>query len=212
MLAARRRRGSSGWGSAWRSGRARREVPARRRRRRAEGGARPRVRRPHAAQRDSQPHAADYVLLCSERKISNTGSSMVDRLQRRNGDPVDRNRWKGITHKKAVDQGIQSAKLPIGSYLKMSSSQVLTVNQVFEIMQKFVETKDWKTAFFHVIPPRKRGEAGAANDDDAPEGAANEDLDECLEEEANDDDGGDGDEEADVANKRHCIRSENGKS
>ncbi|KAI4981651.1 hypothetical protein ZWY2020_022143 [Hordeum vulgare] len=72
-------------------------------------------------------------------------------------------------------------------------------------------TQDWK-AFFHVIPPRKRGEAGAANDDDAPEGAANEDLDECLEEEANDDDGGDGDEEADVANKRHCIRSENGKS
>lgn len=129
------------------------------------------------------------------------------------GGLVDRNRWKGITQKKAVDQGIQSAKLPIGSYLKMSSSQVLTVNQVFEIMQKFVETKDWKTAFFHVIPPRKRGEAGAANDDDAPEGAANGDLDKCLEEEVDDDDDdGDGDEEADVANKRHCVRSENGKS
>ncbi|VAI48939.1 unnamed protein product [Triticum turgidum subsp. durum] len=129
------------------------------------------------------------------------------------GGLVDRNRWKGITQKKAVDQGIQSAKLPIGSYLKMSSSQVLTVNQVFEIMQKFVETKDWKTAFFHVIPPRKRGEAGAANDDDAPEGAANGDLDKCLEEEVDDEeDDGDGDEEADVANKRHCVRSENGKS
>ncbi|XP_040248689.1 tRNA (guanine(9)-N1)-methyltransferase isoform X2 [Aegilops tauschii subsp. strangulata] len=48
------------------------------------------------------------------------------------GGLVDRNRWKGITQKKAVDQGIQSAKLPIGNYLKMSSSQVLTVNQVFE--------------------------------------------------------------------------------
>lgn len=40
------------------------------------------------------------------------------------GGLVDRNRWKGITMKKANDQGIQSARLPIGSYLKMSSSQV----------------------------------------------------------------------------------------
>jgi len=40
------------------------------------------------------------------------------------GGLVDRNRWKGITMKKANDQGIQSARLPIESYLKMSSSQV----------------------------------------------------------------------------------------
>eukprot|EP00262_Sarcandra_glabra_P020748 TRINITY_DN8413_c0_g3_i3.p1 TRINITY_DN8413_c0_g3~~TRINITY_DN8413_c0_g3_i3.p1 ORF type:complete len:267 (+),score=43.98 TRINITY_DN8413_c0_g3_i3:31-801(+) len=38
------------------------------------------------------------------------------------GGLVDRNRWKGITMKKATEQGIQSAKLPIGNYLKMSSS------------------------------------------------------------------------------------------
>jgi tRNA (guanine9-N1)-methyltransferase len=40
------------------------------------------------------------------------------------GGLVDRNRWKGITLKKSAEQGIQSAKLPIGNYLKMSSSQV----------------------------------------------------------------------------------------
>lgn len=40
------------------------------------------------------------------------------------GGLVDRNRWKGITMKKAQEQGIQTAKLPIGNYLKMSSSQV----------------------------------------------------------------------------------------
>ncbi|KAB5551476.1 hypothetical protein DKX38_008787 [Salix brachista] len=74
------------------------------------------------------------------------------------GGLVDRNRWKGITMKKANEQGIQTAKLPIGSYLKMSSSQVLTVNQVVEILLKFVETKDWKVSFFQVIPQRKRGE------------------------------------------------------
>lgn len=40
------------------------------------------------------------------------------------GGLVDRNRWKGITMKKAKEQGIQTARLPIGSYLKMCSSQV----------------------------------------------------------------------------------------
>ncbi|KAI3831642.1 hypothetical protein MKX03_031879 [Papaver bracteatum] len=83
------------------------------------------------------------------------------------GGLVDRNRWKGLTMKKANDQGIQTAKLPIGSYLKMSSSQVLTVNQVFEILLKFLETKDWKTSFFDVIPQRKRGEAEAREDQEA---------------------------------------------
>ncbi|PKI47539.1 hypothetical protein CRG98_032129 [Punica granatum] len=39
------------------------------------------------------------------------------------GGLVDRNRCKGITMKKAQEQEIQTAKLPIGNYLKMSSSQ-----------------------------------------------------------------------------------------
>lgn len=73
------------------------------------------------------------------------------------GGLVDRNRWKGITLKKANKQGIQSARLPIGNYVKLASSQVLTVNQVVEILLKFVETRDWKSAFFNVIPLRKRG-------------------------------------------------------
>ncbi|EPS62556.1 hypothetical protein M569_12234 [Genlisea aurea] len=80
------------------------------------------------------------------------------------GGLVDRNRWKGITMKKAKEQGIRTAKLPIGEYLKMSSSQVLTVNQVVEILLKFMESKDWKRAFFDVIPPRKRCESVSEND------------------------------------------------
>ncbi|KAK4804098.1 hypothetical protein SAY86_003915 [Trapa natans] len=82
------------------------------------------------------------------------------------GGLVDRNRWKGITKKKAQDQGIQTARLPIGSYLKMSSSQVLTVNQVIEILLKFMETKDWKESFFQVIPQRKRFEASSREDEE----------------------------------------------
>ena len=47
------------------------------------------------------------------------------------GGLVDRNRWKGITMKKAQEQGIQTAKLPIGNYLKMSSSQVMKLINLF---------------------------------------------------------------------------------
>ncbi|GAA0167438.1 RNA methyltransferase [Lithospermum erythrorhizon] len=79
------------------------------------------------------------------------------------GGLVDRNRFKGITQNKAKEQGIQTAKLPIGNFLKMSSSQVLTVNQVMEILLKYLETKDWKTSFFAVIPQRKRGEVETEN-------------------------------------------------
>lgn len=46
------------------------------------------------------------------------------------GGLVDRNRWKGLTMKKAEEQGIQAAKLPIGTYLKMSSSQVRPISCV----------------------------------------------------------------------------------
>ncbi|KAG0586471.1 hypothetical protein KC19_2G093000 [Ceratodon purpureus] len=39
----------------------------------------------------------------------------------------------------------------------MLSSQVLTVNQVVDILLQFLEVGDWGKALFTVIPPRKRG-------------------------------------------------------
>ncbi|KAI5671269.1 hypothetical protein M9H77_11633 [Catharanthus roseus] len=105
------------------------------------------------------------------------------------GGLVDRNRWKGITMNKAKDQGVQTARLPIGDYLKMSSSQVLTVNQVIEILLKYLEIRDWKTAFFEVIPQRKRCEAEGVDCDN------------------NDDNEGQNDGESDDqdnTNKRQC--------
>ncbi|KAK3010024.1 hypothetical protein RJ639_010987 [Escallonia herrerae] len=90
------------------------------------------------------------------------------------GGLVDRNRWKGITMKKAEEQMIQTAKLPIGNFLKMSSSQVLTVNQVIEILLKFLETRDWKSSFFDVIPQRKRFGTDSEKYEGETEGEENE--------------------------------------
>ncbi|XP_069834456.1 tRNA methyltransferase 10 homolog A isoform X2 [Dendropsophus ebraccatus] len=71
------------------------------------------------------------------------------------GGLVDHNHHKGITYKQALDLGISHAQLPLGSFVKMNSRKVLAVNHVFEIILAFLEKKDWKEAFFSVLPQRK---------------------------------------------------------
>ncbi|KAJ0399794.1 hypothetical protein P43SY_002939 [Pythium insidiosum] len=72
------------------------------------------------------------------------------------GGIVDRNRLKGATYKKAVEQGIATAKLPLDKFLEMgSSTRVLTVNHVFEILVRFGESQDWRHATTTVLPSRK---------------------------------------------------------
>lgn len=62
---------------------------------------------------------------------------------------------------KATASGIRAARLPIGRYLTdLPTRKVLTVNQVFEILLKWVETKDWEQAFYAVIPKRKFQQGG----------------------------------------------------
>lgn len=46
------------------------------------------------------------------------------------GGIVDRNRHKNLCLNKAKEQGIATARLPIGNHLKMLGSSILTVNQV----------------------------------------------------------------------------------
>ncbi|CAM6106877.1 unnamed protein product [Calypogeia fissa] len=72
------------------------------------------------------------------------------------GGLVDRNRWKNITLEKATQQKIATAKLPIGDHLKMMASQVLTVNQVVELLLCFLDVGDWKKSLMKVVPVRKR--------------------------------------------------------
>ncbi|KAF6838985.1 tRNA m g methyltransferase domain containing protein [Colletotrichum musicola] len=71
------------------------------------------------------------------------------------GGLVDRNREKGLCHRRARELGIRTAKLPIGEYMNISSRRVLATNHVLEIMLKWLETGDWAEAFLSVIPKRK---------------------------------------------------------
>ena len=57
---------------------------------------------------------------------------------------------------KALKSGIRTARLPIGRYLaSLPTRKVLTVNQVFEILVKWAESRDWEQALYSVIPKRK---------------------------------------------------------
>ena len=88
------------------------------------------------------------------------------------GGIVDRNRLKGITHKKAVAQGLRTAKLPIKENYALAATHILTVNHVFEILLNFGPSGGWKKAMEAVLPQRKH--AKALNDDDQYQGDVDE--------------------------------------
>lgn len=104
------------------------------------------------------------------------------------GGLVDKNREKGVCHKKAVEKGMKTARLPIGDYLDMASRKVLATNHVVEIMLSWLELGDWGEAFMKVIPKRKGGKL---------KNAKGESVDPEDEEDYDDEDGEDegGDEE-----------------
>jgi tRNA (guanine9-N1)-methyltransferase len=111
------------------------------------------------------------------------------------GGLVDKNREKGICHKRATQRGIRTAKLPIGKYLDMASRKVLATNHVNEIMVHWLECGDWGEAFMKVMPKRKGGKLrdesdkneGGEDPADAEEDVAEVDADDeqALEEQAN---------------------------
>ncbi|KAF9238810.1 guanine-1-methyltransferase-domain-containing protein [Melanogaster broomeanus] len=71
------------------------------------------------------------------------------------GGICDHNRYKSLCLNKAIDSRIRHARLPIGRYIALATRKVLTVNQVFEILLKWIDTRNWEEAFWAVIPKRK---------------------------------------------------------
>jgi len=72
------------------------------------------------------------------------------------GGVCDHNRYKNLCLDKARESGVHAAQLPIGRFLShLPTRKVLTVNQVFEILVKWVETRDWELSLYSVIPRRK---------------------------------------------------------
>lgn len=78
---------------------------------------------------------------------------------------------QNLCFNKAEASGIRSARLPIGTYLaSLKTRKVLTVNQTFEILLKWVEIRDWEQALEAVIPKRKFNEGrkrGSKTESDA---------------------------------------------
>jgi tRNA (guanine9-N1)-methyltransferase len=74
------------------------------------------------------------------------------------GGFVDHNHHKSYCYDLAVQHGISHAQLPISKYMHMKTRQVLTVNQVFEIISRYMECKDWKQSFIATLPKRKGAE------------------------------------------------------
>ncbi|KAF2033319.1 hypothetical protein EK21DRAFT_86425 [Setomelanomma holmii] len=106
------------------------------------------------------------------------------------GGLVDKNRHKGICHKRAVNRGIKTAKLPIKEYLDMRDRQVLVTNHVLEILLKWMEFGDWGKAFMEVMPKRKggklkengeEGEGSNAGEDDPEQQDQHDKLDAAKE-------------------------------
>lgn len=95
------------------------------------------------------------------------------------GGLVDHNHHKSLCYNLALNNKIKHAQLPIGQYMHMKTRQVLTVNQVFDIIAKYTQNKNWKEAFLSVLPKRKGAHVLDTNNDEQ-EKVLNESIEEST--------------------------------
>ncbi|XP_067133848.1 tRNA methyltransferase 10 homolog A [Centruroides vittatus] len=91
--------------------------------------------------------------------LTSESDNIVDNLEESKtyiiGGLVDHNRHKGICHKLAMEKGSSHARLPLDKYLIMKTRNVLTIDQVFEILLRVAEGLTWQESFLKVLPKRK---------------------------------------------------------
>lgn len=105
------------------------------------------------------------------------------------GGLVDKNRHKGICHRRAVNRNIKTAKLPIKEYLEMHDRQVLVTNHVLEILLKWMEFGDWGKAFMEVMPKRKGGKLREDGENGDGDGQDQEEMADAAQEAVEDAEG-----------------------
>lgn len=117
------------------------------------------------------------------------------------GGLVDHNHHKGLCYNMALEKGLGHAQLPIGDFMKLATRTVLTVNQVYEIILFYTQSKDWRDAFNKVMPQRKitpkvrkRSKNRGVQDEEEKKDDV-EELDSCKDISNSDDDDDDNDEQ-----------------
>lgn len=100
------------------------------------------------------PESAVYLTADSEDVLDINSASPSDTWII--GGIVDRNRHKKATLLKAEELGLRTAQLPIGEFMSLKTSKVLTVNHVVQILAEVLDHKDWKQALDVTIPDRKK--------------------------------------------------------
>ena len=62
---------------------------------------------------------------------------------------------QGLCLRLAQEKGVAHAQLPISQFVSLSGRRILSINQVFEILLHFTESRSWQDAFVKAIPSRK---------------------------------------------------------
>lgn len=98
------------------------------------------------------------------------------------GGIVDRNRHKGLCHKRAQELGLATGRFSLHKHHPDSGARVLTTNHCVDILLEFLSCQQWPQAFQKCIPVRKQKPAEHLKKE-GEEGEGEEEAEEEEEEE-----------------------------
>jgi len=108
------------------------------------------------------PHAEPYYSVFDPSQIiylSPDSPNILEKIDETKvyiiGGLADHNHLTGLSNKRASEREIQTAKLPLTTYLQDFPNKSLNVNHVFEIIMDVANHGDWKKALEVHVPQRK---------------------------------------------------------